>query len=268
MGLLPDFLSNNITSLTKKDLEGISSTIRQYAFANKSKLTTVELPDNVDTLLQSAFIQCDALTSLKFGKNLIKEIQLASIPNKATEINMDEINEYSELSSAMFTATPWYKSFPSESMICVGNDKILFANTITTPSNGFVIPDTVINLAGNSCAKYGNDTNFTSFTIPDHIKIVQGSVFASQPLQKIIISASVEKITGTITVDATTTTLVFKHPAGAYIELPTPGSGAGLAYNKNSRAISVYTDNEYVKNYGWSTDNATVTFYPLSQAPM
>ena len=40
-----------------------------------------------------------------------------------------------------------------------------------------------------------------------------------------------------------------------------------MAYNKDSRALTIYTDNEYIKNYNWAADNATVTIYPLSQAP-
>lgn len=52
------------------------------------------------------------------------------------------------------------------------------------------------------------------------------------------------------------------------IKLPKAGvSNTGLAYNKDSRAIDVYTDNLAIRAYDWAADNATVTFHPLSEAP-
>lgn len=51
------------------------------------------------------------------------------------------------------------------------------------------------------------------------------------------------------------------------ISLPTAGETFGLTYNKNSRAVNIYTDNEDIRNYNWSGDNVTPTFYSLSQAP-
>jgi hypothetical protein len=48
------------------------------------------------------------------------------------------------------------------------------------------------------------------------------------------------------------------------LTLPAAGKETGISYSKNARNITIYTDNEYIKTYDWTTDNATVTFYPLS----
>ena len=56
---------------------------------------------------------------------------------------------------------------------------------------------------------------------------------------------------------------VFSQPSGMSVELPTSGSSTGLAYFKSAREITIYTDNEDIKNYDWSGDNVTATFYHL-----
>lgn len=55
----------------------------------------------------------------------------------------------------------------------------------------------------------------------------------------------------------------FLHPAGATITLPTAGSTDGMFYVKTARAVNIYTDNETIKNYAWSTDGVTATLYHL-----
>lgn len=44
---------------------------------------------------------------------------------------------------------------------------------------------------------------------------------------------------------------------------PQAGSGLGAFYNKTARAANIYTDNEAIKNYAWSTDGITATLYHL-----
>lgn len=55
----------------------------------------------------------------------------------------------------------------------------------------------------------------------------------------------------------------FLHSASDNITFPTAGSSEGAFYNKSARAINIYTDNETIKNYAWSTDGVTATFYHL-----
>ena len=45
------------------------------------------------------------------------------------------------------------------------------------------------------------------------------------------------------------------------------GKDKGLAYDKDSRSFTLYTDNEMLKAYNGAGDNVTVTIKPLSEAP-
>lgn len=55
----------------------------------------------------------------------------------------------------------------------------------------------------------------------------------------------------------------FYQPSGMEVTLPTAGSSTGMFYVKTARAMNVYTDNETIKNYAWSSDNITATLYHL-----
>lgn len=270
MSLLPSTITKTLSGvLTAKDLEGISK-IGFGAFRGCPNLIAVALPDTITTIEQYAFYDCPNLQTIYMGKNCFTSLTLYTFSATLSNIDMSDISENSVMNTLYFAETEWYNSLPTESMICIANDKMLFTNTISKPSEGFEIPSTVTVLGGLSCQKYGDtsDSNFTSFVIPDTIENIQGSVFEGQPLATITVGSSVRKIGSYLTPSTTTTTLIFRQPAGMYIELPTAGNGSGMAYDKDSRAISVYTDNEYIKNYDWATDNVTVTIYPLSQAPV
>lgn len=59
------------------------------------------------------------------------------------------------------------------------------------------------------------------------------------------------------------TTMTFNQPAGMYVELPSAGNGTGMLYVKTAREMTIYTDNEYIKNYNYSADNITATILHL-----
>ena len=108
----------------------------------------------------------------------------------------------------------------------------------------------------------------TQYTIPDNVEYVQRNPFANQyDLTKIVIGASVSKIEAVLVPHEKVTTLVFRQPQSLVVDLPSPGENTGLAYYKQSRDVTIYTDNDSIKNYGWATDNVTATFKPLSEAP-
>ncbi len=52
------------------DIEGNKYGIYQYAFANCSDLTSIEIPDSVETIGSSAFYDCDSLTSVVIGNSV------------------------------------------------------------------------------------------------------------------------------------------------------------------------------------------------------
>lgn len=78
-------------------------------------------------------------------------------------------------------------------------------------------------------------------TIPKHIKKIGERAFSMSSIPSI----------------------KFLHDPEAHIFLPTAGSETGMFYDKSARNITIYTDNEMIKNYDWATDNITPTFYHL-----
>jgi len=169
-----------------------------------------------------------------------------------------------------FDGTPFVNNITAGSMLYMSNGRILVSHKISKPSTNLSIPDTVVNIASRALYKYSEDTNFKKCVIPDTVEILGDNIFDEQStLTSITVGASVRRIGVDLTPSNSVTTLIFRQPAGMYVELPPAGDGEfiGLAYNKNSRNVSIYTDNECIKNYDWATDNVTATFYPLSSAP-
>lgn len=58
-------------------------------------------------------------------------------------------------------------------------------------------------------------------------------------------------------------TVKFLTPANAVVKMPNAGANEGFAYYKSARPMTIYTDNETIKNYDWATDNITATIYHL-----
>lgn len=245
--MLAKTLTKTLTEIKKEDLDGCEK-IAKYTFYKCEKLKSVEIPYSVKRIEGQAFVDCAALTN----------------------INTDEMDPYckittaSDVTYAPFKNTGAYNNLPADSVWLMANGKIMAGNTYTTPSESLIIPDSVINLASGACA--GSDTNFTSFVIPDTVEIICDDVVTSTVLTKMTVGKMARDI-GARLVPSGVTKLIFRQPAGMEIALPEAGADNGMAYDKDSRSISIYTDNECIKNYDWATDNVTATFYPLSEAP-
>lgn len=245
--MLTKTLTKTITDVTKEDLEGCEK-IKTCSFYLCKNLKSVQIPRSVKEIGDSAFYACADLTN----------------------VDTSEMDPYCRLrNTADILYAPFYNSgittgLAENSVLLMANEKIMVCNTFTTPSKSLIIPDTVINLGSKACA--GSDDNFKSFVVPDNIEIICDRVFTSTVLEKITIGKNV-KFIGTESIPSKVTTLIFRQPSGMDVELPEAGDGAGIAYDKDSRSISIYTDNECIKNYDWATDNVTATFYPLSEAP-
>ena len=240
MSLLSDLLSKKLTSVTKEQLDG-ATMIKNAAFYNQANLVSLGIPYSVEYISINAFIGCTALK----------------------EIDSDDMNPFCRMaytsitSATVFSDTAWYKNHATGTIITMAKDQIL----IRMGSDG-VIPSTIKNIAPDSCL------NSASFVVPDTVEMVQGYAFdGCSSLTKLTIGSSVREITGTISPGTGLKNLIFRQPAGMAVELPTPGNGTGLAYSKDAYSMNIYTDNEDIKNYNWSGDNVTATFYPLSSAP-
>lgn len=246
MNLLQNVISQNLTILRKEWITPVQK-ILPNTFIYCANLTKVAIPSSIKIIHQYAFDSC----------------------NNISEFNTDGMNEYCIVNEAFYN-TAWQKSYTSNKLILGANGKIMFGNTYATPSSGLSIPDSVVNLAACACKLYGTatDSAFTSFIIPDQVEIIGRNPFSGQTtLTKITVGANVRHIDSVLSPGTNATTLTFRQPAGMEVELPKPGDGTGLAYNKSSYSVTIYTDNECIKNYGWATDNVTATFYPLADAP-
>lgn len=291
MSILSDTLSRKITVLTKEQLQGASK-IADYTFENCNLLTSVDMPDSIELIDNLAFSKCTSLSKVNIGKNvkvigfmvfqdcsklskIILTEQIQSIGVSAFEncialanISTENLNPYCELYAKSFRNTKWLNNMPVESMVLIANGKILLDNKVTKPSAGFIIPNTVINLASYSCQKYSStDSNFTKAVIPDTVEIIQDSVFYNQnSLKQITVGSSVRKIGHALCTESIST-LIFRQPADMYIELPKPGEDTGIYGGKSSISVDIYTDNKMLKAYDWAKDNVTATIHPLSEAP-
>lgn len=254
MNLITKALSKSLTEVTADQLKG-ATYIRNGAFYSMSSLKKITIPATIEQIGTYAF---DKSTNI-------------------SDVNLDDMNPYVIIgpyvsSDEMFLKTSsWFKNHP-DSMIYASSNRILISNKIASPSS-YTIPDTVVNLGPGALSLYSGTSSLTSAVIPDTVEIVQSHMFNNHSsLTKITVGASVRYIGSNLTPGTQTTTLIFRQPAGMYIELPIPGDSLekpcpGMAYNKSSRNVSIYTDNEYIRNYDWATDGVTATFYPLSQAP-
>lgn len=262
MGLLVDYLTRSKTSLTARDLDRIK-TIRAYCFEENSSLLSIEIPSWIEEIGACAFGYCSSISAI-YTSSMNPFIRI--------DYNMSTDTEF-YYSYNPFSETKWYSVMVSlGAKMAVSDDgKVLLANAITDSSNGYTIPDTVINLAGGSLSKANIDTNtngLLSFVIPDSIEIIGGYLlYRHTNLATLTVGSSVRYIGKYLFDSSSTTTVVFRQPAGMYVELPPAGENTGLAYNKSSRNVSIYTDNECIRNYDWATDNVTATFYSLSEAP-
>lgn len=246
---IADLESKTMTKITAREIYGVKR-LRDSAFISPNRnLEEIELPE----------------TLIEIGKNVFRGFSSSSI------INTDNLNPYCMIGlcngNSGLRGTEM-NTFANE-MVLIAKDRILLTNSFSTEEN-FIIPDTVLNISSAACEATNSRSAFlTSCIIPDTVEIIQDDIFQGQTkLTSITVGSSVRYIGNKLIPETTTTTiLIFRQPAGMYIELPAAGESTGLAYYKESRSISIYTDNEYIKNYDWATDNVTATFYSLSEAP-
>ena len=105
-------------------------------------------------------------------------------------------------------------------------------------------------------------SNLENITIPESVTTIEKNAFnGCSKLLNITIPRNVNSLGSTCF--TTITTAIFNQPAGMEITLPTAGSSTGMFYHKTARNLTVYTDNETIKNYDYATDNVTVTLYHL-----
>lgn len=253
MSLFSQIINGTITNLSAKDLWGVKN-ISLLVFYN-SRLQTIEFPITCIRIGDISFLDSTFLTTVKLPSNL-KYIGIEAFSG-CTALNNIELNmdPYCVIRKNAFLNTPFYTN-ATKDIISINGKVLIKAVTSTS------FPSSIINIASNSCNKLV--TNST-LIIPDQIEIIGGPPASS--IATLSIGNKVSELY-TESIPTTVTTLICRQPADFIVTLPEPGDGSGLTYNKDSRNMTLYTDNESLKNYNWDGDNVTVTIYPLSQAPV
>ena len=111
----------------------------------------------------------------------------------------------------------------------------------------------------------------TSIVIPASVRTVSIGAFDAVAVPSIAVPDTVVRIWGNAFNNSATT----KVTIGAGVQLLGKGMMKNakldirgkLAYQKDARSFTLYTDNEMLKAYNWAGDNVTATIKPLSEAP-
>lgn len=238
MGKLSEVLSGRLTTLTAEDLRGVYC-IRTNCFTGCVGLTAVALPHTVKFIDQNAFYGCPLET-----------------------IDTSALEKDCLIEKSAFTTSTW-PLYDGTSRVLMGKDDcIMYQNE----SGSTEIPACVRNIVGLAFTSL--DSSITSVTIPDTVEILYGGVVFPHGVTTVTVGSGVCKMgVNTMYSGSSGITWIFRQPAGMTVELPTAGDGTGLNYNKDSRTITIYTDNECIINYNWSGDNITANIYPLADAP-
>lgn len=251
MSILSSILSKTVTSLNPKDLTGVRK-LMPDVLRGCNSLVYVNLPKTCEHIGHCAFYDCSHLNTVIIPEsvNFISDSAFANCGINSITIN----NPNCIIRQNAFSGCTFYNN--NTGNILAANGKILIkANSSTWPTG-------VTNLAGKSCDSLISNS---SLTIPDYV-IMLGDNPVSESITKITFGKNLSYFT-TSSIPTSATTLIFKQSANTSITFPEPGDGTGVSYTKDARNVTIYTDNIDVKNYDWTTDNVTVTIYPLSQAP-
>lgn len=262
MSLIAKYLQNDFTDTESKriNFEGLQY-LDDYVFYSAGAFTTLEVPNTVKSFGLACFQANPQLKNLLFSEGCtIKSVNLGSFASNTIEfVDLSKVSENTEfnVTIALISDTPWYKNLTEHSY--AAHNKILFKMV----GSGTFHPDAKIIF--NSAYNIG--INSTICTIPNQFEVLHSTPFRGTTTT-LVIPSSIKIIRGGLFADdsaAPITNLVFEHPKD-YIFEQIPSSG--LVKTKDAYNLNVYTDNEYLRAYNWAGDNATVTLYPLSQAPI
>lgn len=281
MALIEEIIGKTVTEINATDIFGAVK-ITDRVFWGCTKLASIVLPETVEEIGINSFNGCTSLQNIDL--RAVKKISLSAFDKcsslqkvdlrevekisssvfdgctKLATINTESLPEICNIDADAFTDTPWFKALPNGLNLLSDGKIALYAKNVSAVE----IPASVRTISIGAF----KDVAAPSITVPDTVVRIWGSTFTNSATTKVTIGAGVQ-IMGVGTMDNTKiTTWICRQPTNMILDIPKEaGDGKGLAYNKDSRSFTLYTDNEMLKAYNWAGDNVTATIKPLSEAP-
>ena len=158
------------TRLTSVNIPDSVTTIGGSAFERCYSLTSVNIPDSVKTIGNDAFYSCDSLTSVTIGNSVTTIgnsafVQCASLTSVTIGDSVTEIGDYAFGDCSSLTSV----NIP-DSVTTIGERAFISCSSLTSVN----IPDSVKTI-GNSA--FQNCYSLTSITIPDSVTTIGNSAF-------------------------------------------------------------------------------------------
>lgn len=281
MSTIAEIVSKQVTDVTVEDMANISkvaggifyechklktisfpSTLKSigyYSFYECNNLQNFTLPEGLEVIESYAFTDCTSLTSLKLPTSIMR-IENTSFNGceNISSINTSGVN-WQCLCFENFQSTKWFKDKQS-GLVTIADGQILVG---TKSSSWDTFPSTIKSLTIGAF----NIAGLTEVKVPDTVQWIIGNAFNGADIVKVDIGSGVSKMMKGTMYNIKVLTWIFRQPADMVIDLPSAGKDTGLGYDKDSRSITIYTDNESLKAYDWAADNITATIKPLSEAP-
>ena len=183
------------SSLTSVTIGNSVTSIGKSAFYNCSSLTSVTIPDSVTSIGQAAFSYCSSLTSVtipnsvtSIGRNAFYDcssLTSVTIPDSVTSIGERAFSRCSSL-------TAFYGKFASADNSCLIVDGVLESFAIDCGATSYSIPDSVTSIRAYAFYKC---SSLTSVNIPDSVTSIGSYAFyGCSSLASITIPDSVTSI--------------------------------------------------------------------------
>ena len=160
--------------------------IAYRAFANNDTITSVVLPNTIETIAEGGFVQCVYLRSVTFGNSVTsigdeafkycRNLTSVTIPNSVTSIGYSAFSACDRLTSVIignsvtsigggaFSYTPWYDNLP-DGLLYLG--KIAYKYKGTMPSNtSIVLQEGTLEITAGA---FDGCSGLTSVTIPNSV---------------------------------------------------------------------------------------------------
>ncbi len=188
------------------EIDGLPVTSVEWdAFLNNTEMTSVILPDTLQSIKQSAFYGCTALTSVAIPANVTSIEKLAFAECTALE-TVTFAGDAPTMDKDVFYHTPWSTRQEGENNLLIVGDVLPQEGTYTIPEGkteihsgeymgwgsmtSVIIPDSVTSI-GDS-AFYS--TGLNSVEIPDSVTCIGAGAFELTDLQSVRLSANVTEL--------------------------------------------------------------------------